>query len=83
MLLFGRQLPDRHLRLGQHGPVVRTLQRALRAAGVSLGVNGSFDPRTRRAVRRYQSSQGFHPSGVVNDRTLFFLKMGGVIGEQS
>ncbi len=80
VLLFGQHLPDRRLRAGQHGPDVRTLQRALRAAGGSLEVTGSFDPGTRRAVRRYQRSQGVRPSGVVNDRTLFFLKMGGVIG---
>ncbi len=42
-LLFGRQLPDSNLALGAHGPAVKVLQRALRAAGA--------DDRGRRRLR--------------------------------
>lgn len=80
VLLFGQHLPDRNLRAGQHGPVIKTLQRALRAAGVQLRVNGKFGRQTRRAVRTYQRSQRVGATGVVNERTRFFLAMGGVVG---
>jgi peptidoglycan hydrolase-like protein with peptidoglycan-binding domain len=83
VLLFGQHLPDRDLRSGQHGPAVRTLQRALRAAGGSLSVNATFGPRTRAVVRHYQHSQGVPITGVVDERTRFFLAMGGVIGAQN
>jgi peptidoglycan hydrolase-like protein with peptidoglycan-binding domain len=83
VLLFGQHLPDRNLRSGQHGPAIRTLQRALRAAGGSLRVNGTFGPRTTTVVRHYQRSQGVPVTGVVNERTRFFLAMGGVIGHQN
>jgi peptidoglycan hydrolase-like protein with peptidoglycan-binding domain len=81
VLLFGRQLPDSNLALGAHGRVVRVLQRALRAAGAELVVDGDFGPQTERAVKQYQKALGVRPRGVVNDRTRFFLNMGGVIGE--
>jgi peptidoglycan hydrolase-like protein with peptidoglycan-binding domain len=80
VLLFGQHLPDRDLRFGQHGPAVRTLQRALRAAGGHLKVNATFGPRTRTVVRHYQRSQDVTVSGVVDENTRFFLAMGGVMG---
>jgi peptidoglycan hydrolase-like protein with peptidoglycan-binding domain len=83
VLLFGQHLPDRNLRSGQHGPAIRTLQRALRAAGGSLPVNATFGPRTLKVVRHYQRSQGVPVTGVVDERTRFFLAMGGVIGRQN
>ncbi len=83
VLLFGQHLPDRDLRAGQHGPAIRTLQRALRAAGGRLRVNATFGPRTRRVVRHYQRSQGVTVTGVVDRSTRFFLAMGGVIGHQN
>ena len=43
VLLFGRQLPDSNLAIGAHGPTVKVLQRALRAAGAR--------PRRRRQLR--------------------------------
>lgn len=46
--------------------LVRTLQRALRARGLYTGpVNGQMDPRTRRAVRKYQKPQGLD-SGILS-----------------
>jgi peptidoglycan hydrolase-like protein with peptidoglycan-binding domain len=83
VLLLGRHLPDRDLRLGQHGPAVRTLQRALRAAGADLAVNGRFQRGTKRAVRAYQRSQDVRDSGVVDEHTRFFLGMGGVLHAQN
>src|SRR3954470_8771585 len=73
VLLFGQHLPDRDLRSGQHGSAVRTLQRALRAAGGRLRVNAFFGTGTRRVVRHYQRSQGVPVPGVVDERTRFFL----------
>jgi peptidoglycan hydrolase-like protein with peptidoglycan-binding domain len=81
VLLFGRQLPDSNLVIGAHGPVVRVLQRALRAAGASLVVDGDFGSQTEGAVKRYQKAVRVPQSGVVNDKTLFFLKQGAVIGQ--
>jgi peptidoglycan hydrolase-like protein with peptidoglycan-binding domain len=83
VLLFGQHLPDRNLHSGQHGPAIRTLQRALRAAGGNLPVNATFGPRTKTVVRHYQRSQGVPVTGVVDERTRFFLAMGGVLGNQS
>ena len=83
VLLFGQQLPDRDLSSGQHGPAIRTLQRALRAAGGRLPVNATFGPRTRTVVRNYQRSQDVPITGVVDEHTRFFLAMGGVIGHQN
>jgi peptidoglycan hydrolase-like protein with peptidoglycan-binding domain len=79
VLLFGRHLPDRTLRPGQHGPAVRTLQRALRAAGAKVAVNGKFGKGTRHAVKAFQRSQSVAPSGVVNENTRFFLSQGAAI----
>ena len=83
VLLFGRQLPDRNLASGAHGPAVTVLQRALRAAGADLVVDGDFGPQTVRAVKQYQKANGVAQSGVVNENTRFFLSMGGVIGQLS
>lgn len=83
VLLFGQHLPDRDLRIGDHGPAIRTLQRALRAAGGDLAVDGDFGPQTRRVVRAYQRSQQVPVTGVVDSNTRFFLAMGGVLGHSS
>ena len=83
VLLFGQQLPDRNLQLGQHGPAVGTLQRALRAAGATIAVDAQFGPQTRSVVRAYQRRHGFAATGVVNANTRFILAMGGVLGQQN
>jgi len=79
-LLHGRQLPDRQLARGAKGHAVRVLQRALRAAGGDLVVDGWFGPQTERVVRQYQRAQGNRPTGRVELSTRFLLAMGGVIG---
>jgi peptidoglycan hydrolase-like protein with peptidoglycan-binding domain len=84
VLLFGRQLPDSNLAIGAHGPAVKVLQRALRAAGGTLAVDGNFGTQTERVVKAYQREHRVRPAnGVVNDDTRFFLGMGGVFGELS
>jgi peptidoglycan hydrolase-like protein with peptidoglycan-binding domain len=81
VLLFGRQLPNSNLAVGAHGPVVKVLQRALRAAGATLVVDGDFGTQTESAVKRYQKAVGGRQTGVVNERTRFYLSMGAVIGQ--
>lgn len=83
VLLFGRQLPDSRLALGAHGPTVKVLQRALRAAGATVSVDGNFGPQTQTAVKAYQKGVGTEQTGVVDRDTRFFLGMGGVIGQLS
>ena len=83
VLLFGQQLPDRNLQLGQHGPAVRTLQRALRAAGATIVVDAQFGPQTRSVVKAYQRRHHFAATGVVNANTRFILAMGGVLRQQN
>ena len=82
VLLFGRQLPDSNLAMGAHGRTVKVLQRALRAAGGDLVVDGNFSTRTQRVVKAYQKEHHVRPAnGVVNENTRFFLGMGGVFGD--
>ena len=81
-LLFGVQLPDSNLAIGAHGPAVTILQRALRAAGATILVDGNFGAQTEKVVKAYQREVGVRPAnGVVNENTRFFLGMGGVFGE--
>jgi len=83
-LLFGAQLPNSNLAIGAHGPAVTVLQRALRAAGATIVVDGDFGAQTERVVKAYQREMDVHPAnGVVNSDTRFFLKMGGVFGQLS
>jgi peptidoglycan hydrolase-like protein with peptidoglycan-binding domain len=80
-LLFGCQLPDRQLAEGAHGHAVVVLQRALRAAGGTIVVDGDFGPQTTAVVKQYQEAQGNAQTGRVEARTRFMLCMGGVIGQ--
>lgn len=76
VLLFGRLLPDRNLSQGAHGSSVVTLQRALRAAGATIVVDGDFGPQTKAVVKRYQRHVHTRQTGVLNANTRFFLAMG-------
>ena len=62
-------------RLGDKGQVVRSLQRALIAQGISVsgGVDGIFGQATLNAVKTFQSNKGLIASGEVNSTTAFLL----------
>ena len=62
-------------RLGDKGQVVRSLQRALIAQGISVsgGVDGIFGQATLKAVKTFQSNKGLIASGEVNSTTAFLL----------
>ena len=58
------------LREGASGEAVSSLQRSLARAGFDPGsVDGRFGPRTERAVRALQASEGLEVDGVVGPRT--------------
>lgn len=80
VLLISRTLGDGTLKVGSKGPDVVTLQRALRAAGGTITVDGSFGPATKKVVQRFQQANRVGDDGVVGDETLFLLKMGATIG---
>ncbi|WP_082591646.1 peptidoglycan-binding protein [Terrabacter sp. Soil810] len=80
VLLISRSLGDGTLEVGSKGADVVTLQRALRAAGGTLTVDGDFGSETKKVVRRFQQANRVGDDGVVGDETLFLLKMGATIG---
>lgn len=79
VLLISRSLGAETLREGASGREVTTLQRALRAAGGTIAVDGVFGPQTRRVVEQFQKANSITVDGIVGEETLFFLKGGGVI----
>ena len=62
----GPLLGSRSLRLGMRGSDVKQLQRSLRKRGRAVTINGSFGPRTRRAVMAQQQRFGLRATGVAN-----------------
>ena len=59
------------LRLGERGPAVEQVQRALIAAGVPVvgGADGYFGQMTVAALRKFQTDQGLEATGVVDETT--------------
>lgn len=57
------------LRVGAKGEEVARLQRALRALGYHLHVDGDFGPATRRMVTAFQRDEGLAADGVVGPAT--------------
>ena len=57
------------MRRGSKGDLVVWAQSHLVAAGHSLPITGIFGKLTRAAVRRFQSSRGLPPSGVIGSDT--------------
>ncbi len=51
------------------GPDVKSIQRALRHAGVRVQVDGTFGAQTQEAVKRFQRKQGLPADGVVGPAT--------------
>ena len=72
-MLYGAQLPDHELRIGDQGPAVRTLQLALRAWGLELTVDGDFGPQTRDAVKTFQAAHNSTATGRVDYATRYML----------
>lgn len=59
---------------GDSGVEVRTLQMALKSAGLDPGpVDGEFGPRTRAAVAGFQSSNKISPTGMFDQPTAAIL----------
>ncbi len=78
--VISRALGDGTLKTGSKGADVTTLQRALRAAGATLAVDGVFGADTKKAVRALQAANRIGVDGVVGQDTLFLLKSGATIG---
>ena len=58
------------LRVGSRGEEVRELQTFLAAQGYTVGaIDGVFGPKTKAAVRSFQSDQGLSVDGVVGPNT--------------
>jgi len=54
------------LAVGTIGEAVRTVQQALRRAGVTVRADGVFGPKTRGAVTTFQTARGLAASGQVD-----------------
>lgn len=54
------------LAVGAKGPEVEALQRALKGAGQTLEVTGSFDAATDRSLRAFQNAQRIKPTGKAS-----------------
>jgi peptidoglycan hydrolase-like protein with peptidoglycan-binding domain len=80
VLIISRSMGSETLKQGSKGPDVETLQRALRAAGGKLTVDGTFGPETKKVVERFQDANRIGEDGVVGEETLFLLKSGATIG---
>ncbi|MFM6850201.1 MAG: peptidoglycan-binding domain-containing protein [Terrabacter sp.] len=80
VLIISRSMGSETLKQGSKGPDVETLQRALRAAGGTLTVDGTFGPETKKVVERFQDANRIGEDGVVGEETLFLLKSGATIG---
>ena len=64
---------DRALRSGASGLDVRSLQKALRNAGIRVKVDGRYGPGTKRAVGRLQRRLGLRVNGIVDRPFLWSL----------
>lgn len=61
------------IRRGTRGNAVRELQKALADLGHKVAVDGSFGPRTERAVKRFQRRHGLDVDGIVGKQTWTIL----------
>ncbi len=71
------QKPDDNVRNGDSGPGVEEIQRALKAAGYDIGVDGKFGPVTEKAVKDFQGKNGLTQDGVVGPVTWAKMQAGG------
>lgn len=65
---------DGLMRRGSTGQSVTDLQKALRAQGQPIGVDGVFGPETERAVKAFQQQHGLIRDGVVGQETANHLR---------
>lgn len=66
------------LQVGSRGDSVRRLQDTLRSAGFNPGsTDGSFGPKTRAAVEKYQQARQLESDGVVGTKTMQALRRDG------
>ena len=66
---------DRTLNRGARGHDVRVLQELLSRAGLRTPLDGAFDRRTRRNVRRFQRRYGLVADGVARPRVVKALRV--------
>ena len=71
------------LKTGSSGSAVTSLQRALRAAGGSVAVDGNFGSQTEGVVKAFQTANGIPVDGTVGSDTYSVLKSGGLFGSPS
>jgi hypothetical protein len=68
------QIPTTTLKLGDHGPQVRALQRALASPGYSTGgIDGHYGAATMRALASFQRAKGLSADGILGPATLAAL----------
>ncbi len=79
-ILFSQSHQLRGLKLGDSGIRVKTLQRALRADGETLVIDGDFGAQTKAQVKVFQDKCNITQSGRVNGQTSFFFSQGGCNG---
>ena len=79
-ILFSQSHQLFGLELGDSGIRVKTLQRALRADGETLVVDGDFGAQTRAQVKVFQEKCDLAKTGRINGKTAFHLKQGGCNG---
>ena len=65
----GCEILSRNLSLGSVSSEVRALQQFLTEQGFSVQIVGRFGPRTRAAVREFQSAHGISATGSVGPKT--------------
>ncbi len=82
-ILFSQSHRLRGLELGDSGIRVKTLQRALRADGATLVIDGDFGTQTRAQVRVFQEKCDIKVTGRVNGQTSFFFSQGGCNGDNA
>lgn len=61
--------PEEVLRLGDRDSDVKALQRALRALGYDLTIDGHFGRATQECVRTFQATHGLMRDGIVGLQT--------------
>jgi len=74
LAIAARQLGKHRLKRGARGDEVRVLQMWLSELGYQVRVNGRYDRRTERAVKRFQSDEGMDGDGVAGRSTIATLR---------